>query len=238
VTEEADNQQPRPFELVEAKLAEARFFLEQLEGAGLNVFAARCYFSAFVTAARSVTFVLKAVLAHASGFPEWYQAWERALGSDPVARYLLRQRNKVQKTGETGMSAGSMTRTADGELVVTHYFASEGAEAVEGDVLGACRAYAERLEQVVADARKVFPRETDPDWLFEEENLRSEGLTVEDLEERLGLPRGWTAPGHAQERLDGLRDSTIPAMAEHVAHRIIDIAESERQEPASEGGRH
>ncbi len=48
----------RSFSLVDQKVLEAHFFLEALGGSGMNPFAARCYASAFASAARSITWAL------------------------------------------------------------------------------------------------------------------------------------------------------------------------------------
>ena len=76
----------RSFELVESKLVEANFFLEKL--ANVKGFdAARFYFSAFVSAARTVTFALQAVMKSVEGFAEWYSKEQDSLKADPTARY-------------------------------------------------------------------------------------------------------------------------------------------------------
>jgi len=51
----------KSFDLVDEKLAEADFFLEKLRDSSTDFFAARCYFSAFVSPSRSVTFALQGV---------------------------------------------------------------------------------------------------------------------------------------------------------------------------------
>ncbi len=53
---------------------------------------------------------------------------------------------------------------------------------------------------------KAFPR-IRPDYFMDAETLKREGLAVEDIEESLGLRRGWTFIEGCtdQERLDALR---------------------------------
>jgi len=60
------------FGVVENKLREAEFFLDQLRDASRLSFEADCYFSAFVSAARSVTFAMQASLKGVPGFRDWY----------------------------------------------------------------------------------------------------------------------------------------------------------------------
>ena|SRR5215207_5807717 len=76
---------PRSFGLVDDKVLEADFFLNQLAAAGLNFFAARCYFSAFVSSARTVTFALQASMTGIDGFDTWYAAQQSALRMNVLA---------------------------------------------------------------------------------------------------------------------------------------------------------
>lgn len=214
----------RPFSLVTAKLAEARFFCENVETAGTNVFEARCYFSAFVSAGRSVTFVLQAVLKKAPGFDAWWKERQRALADDPLCRYFVDRRNEALKTGETRINSGSVQPDASGTPVVRHFFSSGlEAEPIDTDVAVACRRYLAGLEAIVADAQERFPRISDPDWYYRSENLAESGLTVEDLEELVGLPRGWTSGIPIEERLAALRDGTSPIAAEAIGRAILDL---------------
>ncbi|MGA2207716.1 MAG: hypothetical protein ABSG10_13395, partial [Terracidiphilus sp.] len=56
------------FGIVEEKLREAEFFLDALHAAPRSSFEARCLFSAFVSAARSVTLALQATMKDIDGF--------------------------------------------------------------------------------------------------------------------------------------------------------------------------
>ena len=60
------------FDWVDEKLFESDFFLTKLEETAYNFSAARYYFSAFTSAARSVTFALQKVMKRIPGFDEWY----------------------------------------------------------------------------------------------------------------------------------------------------------------------
>jgi hypothetical protein len=89
----------RSFQLVDSKVFEADYFLERFSESGFNILAARSNFSAFVTATRSITFVLQAVMRDVDGFDEWYSSHQVRLRSDPISRYFLKVRNELQKIG-------------------------------------------------------------------------------------------------------------------------------------------
>ena len=74
----------RPYLRVAGKLAEARFFYGLLASTP-NPQQAAHYFSAFVSAARSVTFTLQAVMANIPGFNAWYETERLALARNAVA---------------------------------------------------------------------------------------------------------------------------------------------------------
>ncbi len=69
----------RSFDLVDLKVAEAEFFLKRLRRTRRDFFAVQCHFSAFVSAARSVTYSLQAVLSDRPGFKEWYESHQTAI---------------------------------------------------------------------------------------------------------------------------------------------------------------
>jgi hypothetical protein len=114
----------RSFGLVDEKLAEANFFLEKLAGAGTNFFETRCYFSAFVAAARSVTFSLQAVMADIDGFRDWYADKQDTLRMDELPRFFHIARTQLQHLGISPVNAGSTRRAHDSTLQVQCHFIS------------------------------------------------------------------------------------------------------------------
>lgn len=61
------------FGIVEDKLREAEFFLGHLRRSSHLSFDGRCFFSAFVSAARSVTLAMQASLKGVGDFDQWYE---------------------------------------------------------------------------------------------------------------------------------------------------------------------
>jgi hypothetical protein len=85
---------------VEEKLGEAEFFLHKIKTAqGLSL-DRKYYFSAFMSAARSVTLAMQACLKEVYGFEEWYAQVSEKLREDRLARYFLKTRNSSVHVGE------------------------------------------------------------------------------------------------------------------------------------------
>ena len=87
------------FEVVEAKLREAEFFLNQLSGSSRLSFDAQCYFSAFVSAARSVTDALRATMSGIADFEQWYRGVQAGLKADPLVPLFVEIRNNSVHRG-------------------------------------------------------------------------------------------------------------------------------------------
>ena len=187
-----------PFDLVDEKLAEADFFLDKLKDSSLNPFEARCYFSAFVSAARSVTFALQAVMkSRVYGFGEWYESKQEELRQDPLARFFHDARTEVQHMGLNLVNAGRV-RTIDGKLVADLYFQSSTLgtplkNAPPYDVVTSCTRYLTAIVSLIRECYEVFGAAIDPRQYLTEENFSKLGRTIEDAEEEVFGVRGWTA---------------------------------------------
>lgn len=208
----------KPFSLVEEKLAEAEFFIGKMTSAGANVFELRCYFSAFVSAARSISFSLQAVMKHVAGFEEWYSNKQKELRQNPLARFFIGRRNEILKVGDTRINAGEMYHDENRRVVVRHYFSKTGPldtfESIETDVVSASQEYLKLLQELVSECCSYFATEIDPDAFYTMNGLKSRDLSIEDVEEMLGFPRGWTQGIPDEERLRGLKESTPPISVE------------------------
>lgn len=77
------------------KLEEAVFFFNQMVFYQNNVFAFPCFFSAFLSAHRSVTLYLQAQYNKNAAFSEWWDSQRKRLSDDSDMKWLLSQRNAV-----------------------------------------------------------------------------------------------------------------------------------------------
>ena len=189
----------RVLDLIERKVAEADFFLDAMQDSGFNIFGFYCYFSAFLSASRSITFTLQAVMSGTPGFDEWYEVARQPLKEDSRARFFVQLRNIATKTGEAGIVGGSSHRLEDGSVLITHYFDPELTGSLPDDirrqeVTSMSWYYMKLLVDLVSEWERWYYTEVpgaDPSTRFR---------TPEELEEALGLPIGWTDVGLSDEQ--------------------------------------
>src|SRR5205814_7905978 len=110
----------RPLDLIVEKVAEAGYFLHQMGRSGFDLFAFHCNLSAFLSASRSVTLTLQAVMKHVPAFDAWYESARRPLQTDVLPRFFVERRNVATKTGDLGIVRGPMSGGK-----ICHYFDPE-----------------------------------------------------------------------------------------------------------------
>jgi hypothetical protein len=109
------------FGVVEDKLREADFFLGCLRKSSYLSFEGRCFFSAFVSAARSVTFAMQASLKGVRDFDQWYEAVRTSLRTDRLAPYFVEIRNDVVHKGRNPLDTVTPEHLSD-----TYHGSSDG----------------------------------------------------------------------------------------------------------------
>jgi hypothetical protein len=183
----------RSFSLVDSKVSEAAFFLERIPSCGYNMFEMRCYLSAFVSSARTVTFSLQAVLKGMEGFDVWYKQKQAELKEDKLARFFHDFRTANQHLGDNPARAGS-GGPGVGPL---HWFmpTADISNVPEEDVFTSCKQYFVRVLNVIFECYLQFGPHINGKQRYTEEYFSSIGKTIEDAEEELGFPRGWTDIG-------------------------------------------
>ncbi len=219
----------KTFQIVEYKVAETDFFLTKIEETtyGFKCFEARQYLSAFLASSRSITFAIQASLTHLSNFKDWYDGHQQIMRGDKLARYFLEARNNSQKVGYYPLTSGRIYRDANGNQRAEYHFdrmTKEISEFVpEEDVLTACKKYFKTLLQIVFDCYQNFGTIIDPEQYFSFENIRKTGKTIEDFEEELGYPRGWTnMEGSTDEdRLKAIRNEIRYEGIDHVLIKYL-----------------
>jgi len=190
------------FGVVEDKLREAEFFLSQLRESQHLSFEADCYFSAFVTAARSVTDAMRASLKGVPGFKSWFDGTLKQLKTDPLAPFFVEIRNEVVHEGINPLNRVSLehlrenlTRQLQGDN--GHFLVLPDAQRRDSTVLvdavDACQQYFTSLVAVVYACYESFKTVVDARWYFTEGNFSSRGRSLEDALVELGFPPNWTA---------------------------------------------
>ena len=181
----------RSFGLVDYKVQEAEFFLLEVHryGRKIDFRAVQFCVSAFVSAARSITFAMQASLKAHPAFDAWYAPRQEALRKEPLSRFFHEFRTVTQHIGENVVSGGSHSKEG-----TFYYFqpCPDLPNVPDLDVITACDTYFRGVLVLVYDCYVHLRNVVDGQWYFTEENFRHLGKTIEDAEEELGIPRGWT----------------------------------------------
>jgi hypothetical protein len=184
-----------PFWLIDGKLKESDFFLERLRAAS-DLDAARYYFSAFLSAARSVTFALQKCVSGLAHFDGWYEDRQKELRNHPIATYFKDIRDQVIHQGLNPLQTEA--RSVLG-LIGVNFYLVDGAP--ERDVVVAGTAYMAILVRISGEAYERFWTSIDLPETLTPEDLAVRGQTIEDIEEEFGLARGWSASLPLDQRL-------------------------------------
>ena len=184
----------RSFGLVDYKVQEAEYFLLELKrlGQGFHFGNVQFVASAFVSAARSVTFAMQASLKGNAKFDAWYEGRQAILRADPLAKFFHNFRTVTQHLGINVVSAGAST--PDGIL---YYFMScaDLPNVPHDDVVSACETYFLLILELVYDCYLHMGPVVNGQLYFTAEHFADRGLSIEDAEEEMGFPRGWTDIG-------------------------------------------
>lgn len=196
----------RSFGNVDFKVLEADFFLTRLRAAVAvdDLLTINFHFSAFVSAARSITFAMQAVLSDLADFREWYASQQEKLRNEQVCRLFVNHRNEQQKIGAPAVVAGVFA--ADG----SSWFLASDTDS-NRPVESLCETYLVHILRLVADCYRRFGPWIDADQRYTIAGLARVGMSIEDAEAELGFPRGWTDVGDdAEQRIVVLRNAAGP----------------------------
>ncbi|MDR0754150.1 MAG: hypothetical protein LBF04_02055 [Prevotellaceae bacterium] len=181
----------KSFGIVEKKIKETDFFLEQLANSKNFLSDVQYYFSAFLSASRSITFALQSSISDIEEFKEWYEERQSELKNNDLARYFVEVRNLSQHVGYYPISSVLYTK---GKVVYyfDHFLEDEIKNSIpKEDVFTACKKYFVLLLKMIQDCFRKFGHIIDPVQYFVY-NITEAGKPLEDIEEELGFPRGWT----------------------------------------------
>jgi len=184
----------RGFRTVQDKVKESDFFLDKFKEsiASFSIIDANYYFSAFVSAARSITFALQACMSKYPGFGEWYPERQKRLAESLLAKLFVKIRNHSQKVGNIPLSYSGFSSGGKRECLARFYPTEDFPSLPEGDVVSVATNYLIVVLEIIHEFYSDFAPYVNPDVVFTKEGLNKLGWTIDDLEESLGLPRGWT----------------------------------------------
>lgn len=184
----------RYFGLVDYKIREAEYFLLTMKDAGekLNFLGVQYCASAFVSAARSVTFAMQSSLKGIPVFELWYAEKQKKLRGDALAKFFHDFRTVTQHIGENLVGGGSFDK--DGAKY--HFVSCPDLPTVpDDDVITACENYFRSVLLLVYECYIDLGPIVDGQQHFTENHFASLAKTVEDAEEELGFQRGYTDTG-------------------------------------------
>lgn len=199
---------------------EAEYFLKRLKRL-VNPRHFHFEMNAFLSTCRSVTFLLQKEMSGVPGFRAWYEQRQEALRNDSSATFFRDLRNLSQKEGRvsvvgTGQSESGKVRWswrfAGGDDPVPR-------ELLHRDVAECCGLHLGKLANIVLACADEFPFFTCPKQTLTPAGIRSLGITIEDVEETLGFPRGCTAVGAAAN--DELRLKELRSHVDGVDFRAL-----------------
>lgn len=192
--------------LVEERLFEADYFVRRLRRS--PPYHLQYNLNAFLSAARSVTFLLQKEMAHVPGFREWLAVKQDELRADAAARFFLLLRNFSQKEGRVRtVGFGSSTtrrrwtyRFAEGSHPVP-------AELYDRDIVDCCSEHVAKLARLTLEFAEAFPAWSCPHRALTVDGVAALGVPLADLAAAAGLPEGWfdVAPPDIEVQLAGLR---------------------------------
>lgn len=223
----AEAKMTQSFDIVEEKLREAEFFLDQFRAHSRLSSDARHFFSAFVSAARSVTLVLQVTMSGVAGFDAWYAVAQAELKVDPLAPFFREIRNDVVHKGRNPLNqvtldhlredmSRQMHQHAHSHVLVLPAPQSVGSTVLV-DAVQASTLYFTSLVRVVFGCYDRFRCVVDPRWYFTRDNFSVMGKTFEDAVAELGLPPAWAScapPGDDRWRV--LRSQQPPCQINDV----------------------
>jgi hypothetical protein len=175
--------------LVEERLLEAAYFARQLRRAGFDD--VHYKLNAFLSAARSVTFLLQKEMHDVPGWAAWWAGRQREMAADAAMRFFLLQRNHSQKAGRVRIAG---TRRVGGGW--TYRFVSGAlsvpSELHQHDIADSCIEHVAKLARLTLNCIEAFPFYSNPRRAMTVPGVNALALDLDAVDAALGFPHGWT----------------------------------------------
>jgi hypothetical protein len=182
------------FDAVDEKVAETEFFLQKMSSANTDFYEFKWYFSAFLSASRTVTLTLQQ-FKHFKGFNEWYLPHQKKLSTDLLARFFLKQRNLHVHGHPNPVSGGAFFKGN-----AKYQFSPEnlplGKKISNNDVLSVSREYFIKLLEVIYDCYFAMGTQIDPQQYYTKEHFQS---LEKDINQAEGEVFGWICKSLIEE---------------------------------------
>lgn len=173
---------------VEERLLEADYFVRLMRRQARSEQFGYCL-NAFLSSARSVTFLLQKEMSRVPEFDTWWGEQQQLLGQDQAARFFLKLRNFSQKEGRVSLVGSRMGRRW------SYRFAGNveavPPELLQRDVVECCIEHVAKLASLVLVCTKRFPFHTCPRQAITQEGMEALRLSPSDLWHILGFDVEW-----------------------------------------------
>ena len=150
-------------------------------------------------------------MTHFNEFSNWYEKQRNILKQDAICQFFHNARNENQHIEINPMNWGSYSKRSDGTDNMKFYLDNSNNNAPSEDIVTTSKKYLTRLAKIIATCYLNFGRIIDPSEYFTLENMNDLGFTIEDFEDQVGMPRGWTYIPNCteQDRLNVIRREVV-----------------------------
>ena len=225
----------RSFEVVEEKLYETHFFLEKLRVSSPIGCDARYYFSAFVSAARSITLALQATMSGVTEFDLWYTSAQNKLKVDPLACFFKEIRNDSIHKGLNPLNhvtvehlhehlTSQMRGNDNSHVIVLPCIQGSDSTVLSNDAVQECEIYFKSLLEIIFECYDRFKCTVDTRWYFTSDNFLAMDKTFRDAVIELEFPSDWVdcAP-EGDDRWRALRKQQPPCQINDLFSRYLGL---------------
>lgn len=178
--------------LVEERLREAFYFAREL-GKQRNAEIISYHLNAFLSASRSVTFILQKEMSRVGGFESWWSEQQQDLSHDKAARFFLKLRNFSQKEGRVSLVGTRVPKLGGSRWIFRFGGNSDKVppELVHRNVDDCCIEHVAKLATLILKCCERFPYHVSARRALTPDGIQELGLSMHDICEAAGLPKYW-----------------------------------------------
>lgn len=178
--------------LVEERLREADYFSRALSR-HRDADTVSYHLNAFLSAARSVTFILQKVMSGVPEFADWWRERQEELSRDKAARFFLNLRNLSQHEGRVSLTGSRVSGASRSRW--TFRFAGNPdrvpPELLNRDAAACCVEHVAKLAILTLKCCERFPYHVSARRALTSDGIQALGLSMGDICAAAGLPREW-----------------------------------------------
>ena len=183
--------------LIDMKIAEAEFFLNEIEKQQVGILEINSLVNAFTSSSRNITFSFQYVLADTKGFKQWYRGKQKLMRNDPTFLFFNEHRRASIHESQYFVTSGNLDKDS-----MTWYFSDLVKNTLQGSVYDECRAYFIKLLELAYNCYETFKYDLSSKWYYTQEHFDILGKSIDDADEEIIGVAGWTKVSNSKEELD------------------------------------